>query len=97
MYSGTFFVSVGFGVVGDDSVEPGGKTSKAVLKDNIEIAVSGAVSLVLGLVLEGMGSAGSEDCFAASCSSAALKGFFTSLATFITTSNSMASSSFGSR
>lgn len=95
MYSGIFILGEAFGVVGEDSVEEGW-TSNAVWNDNIEAAVPGVAALGSGAtaVDSVVTSAGPS---LPSCTRVSLKGFFTSLATLITTSNSIASSLFGSR
>ena len=97
MYSGNFFSTAGFGVVGEDSVELDGWTSNAVANDIFEAAVSGVKSRGSGPLVDE--SEGPEEPLSL-CSSSifiSLKGFFTSLATLITTSNFIASSALGSR
>lgn len=78
--------------MGDDSEEPEGCISKAVLKEAKDIAVFGADSSVLaGSEID----EGKHDCgFLAA--SATTKGFLTSLATLMITSKFKASSTFGS-
>jgi hypothetical protein len=97
MYSGCFFSTAGFGVVGEDSVELDGWTSNAVANDMLEAAVSGVKFRGSGLLV--VESEGSEELpsFCSPSNVIALKGFFTSLATLMITSNFIASSIFGSR
>lgn len=84
-----------FGVVGDDSVEDGW-SSNAVWNDANEAAVSGVAAQGSGAFDFTSDMTDAELTFTSGRSSS-LKGFFTSRATLITTSNSMASSRFGSR
>ena len=96
MYSGSFFSTAGFGVVGEDSVELDGWTSNAVANDIVEAAVSGVKSRRSGPLVE---SEGFEELpsFCSPSSVISLNGFFTSLATFMMTSNFIASSILGSK
>lgn len=96
MYSGSFFSTAGFGVVGEDSVELDGWTSNAVANDIVEAAVSGVKSRGSGLLVE---SEGFEELpsFCSPSNVVSLNGFFTSLATLMMTSNFTASSNFGSK
>lgn len=97
MYSGS--LERGLGVVGDVSVgvEASGCTSNAVLKVAMDAPVIGGLSRSISIALNDDFGGSTTGLLASSDTCLALNGFLTSDATFMTTSNSAASSALGSR